>query len=149
MMPLAFAENIQLFPDGTLFIHIALILVMIWVLNRTLFEPVNRILKSREARAGNEDGDAREILEKAVEKEEKLKQELLAARNEGYELVQKEREQAAEQRSQIIAEAKKKAALDSEREKQAILTERDSLKQAVSAESDRIAERIVTLVLEK
>ena len=34
MHALAFAESIQLFPDGTIFIHIALILGMIWLAAR-------------------------------------------------------------------------------------------------------------------
>src|SRR6476646_5574329 len=40
--------SIQLFPDGTIFIHISLILLMIWVLNRTYFRPVNKVIESRE-----------------------------------------------------------------------------------------------------
>ena len=53
MVFLALAENsIQLVPDGTIFLHIALILLMIWVLNRTLFKPVNRILETRERMTG-------------------------------------------------------------------------------------------------
>ena len=39
--------QIQLFPDGTLFIHIALILLMIYILNRTLYRPINRVLDTR------------------------------------------------------------------------------------------------------
>jgi F0F1-type ATP synthase membrane subunit b/b' len=44
----AFAENsIQLVPDGTLFLHIIIILLMVFVLNATLFKPINRILEER------------------------------------------------------------------------------------------------------
>jgi len=42
---LGFAENsIQLVPDGTLILHVIIILVMIYVLNTTLYQPINRIL---------------------------------------------------------------------------------------------------------
>ena len=58
MILLAFAESIQLFPDGTLFIHIALILLMIWVLNRTFFRPINRIIQSREKHSGGHASEA-------------------------------------------------------------------------------------------
>jgi len=45
-LPLGFAENsIQLVPDGTLLLHILIILVMVYVLNATLFKPINRILQ--------------------------------------------------------------------------------------------------------
>jgi len=44
-LPLGFAENsIQLVPDGTLLLHILIILVMVYVLNATLFKPINQIL---------------------------------------------------------------------------------------------------------
>ena len=50
-LPLGFAENsIQLVPDGTLLLHILIILVMIFVLNATLYKPINRILEAREKR---------------------------------------------------------------------------------------------------
>ena len=47
-LPLGFAENsIQLVPDGTLLLHILIILVMIFVLNATLYKPINRVLAAR------------------------------------------------------------------------------------------------------
>jgi len=49
---LAAAEVIQLFPDGTIFIHIAMVLGMIWILNRTFFRPINRVLETREQNKG-------------------------------------------------------------------------------------------------
>src|SRR5947209_1129969 len=49
--PLGFAENsIQLVPDGTLLLHVLIILVMVYVLNATLFRPINRILEARDKR---------------------------------------------------------------------------------------------------
>jgi F0F1-type ATP synthase membrane subunit b/b' len=48
---LGFAENsIQLVPDGTLILHVIIILVMVYVLNATLYKPINKILESREKR---------------------------------------------------------------------------------------------------
>ena len=56
---LALAESsIQLFPDGTIFVHIAIILVMIWILNRTLYKPINRILETREKSKGGHASEA-------------------------------------------------------------------------------------------
>ena len=55
---LLFAETIQLFPDGTLFVHIAIILEMIWILNRTLYRPINRVLEAREKSKGGHSSEA-------------------------------------------------------------------------------------------
>src|SRR5688572_51451 len=106
MFLLAFAESIQLFPDGTLFIHVALILLMMWVLNRTFFRPINRIIESREKHKGGRGGEAESILGTVREKEAKYNQELLSARSEGYELIEKERGAAVDDRHKKITEAK-------------------------------------------
>ena len=91
MYLLAFAESIQLFPDGTLFIHIALILIMIWVLNRTFFRPINRIIESREKHKGGVGGEAETILKDVADKQGRYNKSMLEARSEGYDLIEKHR----------------------------------------------------------
>ena len=39
--------SIQLVPDGTLLFHLFLVVVMVFVVNRTLLGPINRILAER------------------------------------------------------------------------------------------------------
>jgi F-type H+-transporting ATPase subunit b len=104
---LAFAESIQLFPDGTLFIHIAIILVMIWVLNRTLYKPINRIIEAREVSKGGKTGEAAGILQTVAEKEKLYATELLDARSKGYELIEAEQKKAVVERDERIGETRK------------------------------------------
>ena len=40
--------SIQLVPDGTLLLHLLMVAVMVFILNRTLLKPINRILAERE-----------------------------------------------------------------------------------------------------
>src|SRR5688572_28427662 len=110
MFLLVFAESIQLFPDGTLFIHIALILLMIWVLNRTFFKPINRIIESREKSKGGHSSEADAILSDVNAKQAKYTQELLKARSEGYELIEKERDAAIKAHQDRMAQAKNETA---------------------------------------
>src|SRR5688572_20594623 len=91
---LAFAETIQLFPDGTLFIHVALILLMIWVLNRTLYRPLNRIIESRDRSKGGRSTDAVDILKDVEAKEAAYTREMLETRSKGYELIEKEQKKS-------------------------------------------------------
>ena len=59
MILLGLAGNsIQLVPDGTLFLHILIIVLMIYILNATLFRPVNKILAERERRPRGGTGEA-------------------------------------------------------------------------------------------
>lgn len=147
MFLLAFAESIQLFPDGTLFIHIALILLMIWVLNRTFFSPINKVLKSREKHKGGRGGEAEKILSDVAEKEAKLNKEMLAARSEGYELIEGERSAAIELRGKQLADAKAAAANSLASEKQSLAEQAEAARAAIATEAEVMAEQISSNVL--
>lgn len=147
MHTLAFAESIQLFPDGTIFIHIALILLMIWVLNRTFFRPINRVIESREQFKNIEGGEAGSIQAEAAGKEELYKRELLEARSQGYALLEKEHGKLVKAREKKLAETKaetdaKVAAERAEIEKQAA-----DAKGTIGAEAVKIADEIAATVL--
>src|SRR5215210_5337298 len=99
MIFLCFAENsIQLVPDGTLFLHIAIILIMVFILNATLFKPINRILEERERRTRGRSGHARDILRDVEEKMSLYERSLREARTEGYRLMEQERATAMRER---------------------------------------------------
>ncbi len=146
MSLLAFA-GIQLFPDGTLFIHIALILIMVWVLNRTFFKPINRVLVSRDKHKFGPGGEAGKILNDALEKEAKLNKEMLSARSEGYELIEKQRAAAVEERARLIAEAKAQTAAKFAAEKQALAEQAAVGRATIAAEAESIADRIAGSIL--
>ena len=103
MYLLAFAD-IVLIPDGTIFIHIAMILGMIWILNRTLFRPVNRVLEARERNKGGSFSEAADIMQRVGEKESKYTTETTASLEKGREEVKK---QTADAHVSIAAEAEK------------------------------------------
>ena len=147
MSLLAFAGSIQLFPDGTLFIHIALILIMIWILNRTFFKPINRVLESRDKRKFGPGGEAEKILSDALEKEAKLNKEMLGARSEGYELIEKQRASAVEMRAKRIADAKAETAAKLAAEKQELAAQTEAARAAVAAEAEVLSDQIAGNIL--
>jgi F0F1-type ATP synthase membrane subunit b/b' len=108
MVLLAFQE-VRLVPDGTLLIHIALILLMIWVLNRTFFRPINRVIESRERSKGGRSTEAQEILKQISDKQSCYEQTMLKARSEGYELIERERAQAVAVRQEKSVRSEKKS----------------------------------------
>jgi len=147
MFLLAFAESIQLFPDGTIFIHIALILLMIWILNRTFFKPINKVIASREKHKAGPGGEADSIMRDVLEKEAKLNQAMLGARSEGYNLIEKERAAAVELRSKKLADAKAEVSAKLAAEKQELEQQADAARAALAAEAEVMAEKISTTVL--
>ena len=147
MVLLAFAESIQLFPDGTLFIHIALILLMIWVLNRTFFRPINRVIETREKQKGGHGSEAESILGDVSEKQARYNRELLAARSEGYLLIEKERTTAVEARQNKIAEAKTETAETVASGKSQIQEQAAKAHTIIAKEAEAMAETISLNIL--
>jgi F-type H+-transporting ATPase subunit b len=147
MFLLVFAESIQLFPDGTIFLHIALILIMIWILNRTFFRPISNLLESREKHRGSHGSEAEAIRSDVNEKESKYKKELLAARSEGYSLIEKERSAAVKARTAKIAEAKAATAQSLSDSKQRIDSETAEARAIIEKEADALAEKISSNIL--
>lgn len=145
---LAFAESsIQLFPDGTIFVHIAMLLVMIWVLNRTLYRPINRILENREKSKGSHAGAAGAIISGAEEKESQYTKELQDARSKGYSNVAKEQKKAVAAREQKLAEAKAETAAAFEAEKAELEKQAAEARAAIGAEAEKFAGRIAAGIL--
>ncbi len=147
MFLLAFAESIQLFPDGTLFIHVGLILLMIWVLNRTFFRPINRIVELREKNKGGAGGEAAGILKEAGEKEARVTAELLEARSRGYELIEKEIKQATDARVEKVAAAKAKTAALYEQGRADIESAGARTRADIEADAQKIADQIAASIL--
>ncbi len=146
MVLLAFQE-VRLVPDGTIFIHIALILLMIWVLNRTFFRPINRVIESRERNKGGRSSEAQEILKNIGEKQSHYEAALLEARNEGYGLIERERAQAVGDRQAKIGSVKEEVAQFIERENQELDRQTVEIKASVAGEAEKMAQRISSNIL--
>ena len=147
MHTLAFAESIQLFPDGTLFIHVALILIMIWVLNRTLFRPVNKIIDEREAAKGGAGGAAEKILTEVSEKEAGYNAAMLDTRSKGYELIEKEQKKAVEMREKKISETKAEIGQIFDSGKADIEKQTAEARASIGANAVQMADKIAASIL--
>jgi F-type H+-transporting ATPase subunit b len=98
--------SIQLVPDGTLLLHVAIIAIMVVVLNRTLLKPINEILSRRDALLSGRMTEAQMLDASRVEKLEQYEAALRAARSEGYQLLEAEKNAAMRDREQRLSAAK-------------------------------------------
>ena len=97
-----FLAQIQLVPDGTLLLHLLMVGVMVFILNRTLLKPINQILAERERQV---EGRIKEAETLAAETEEKLRRynsSLREARTDGYRLLEKERAAALKEKDEKV-----------------------------------------------
>lgn len=125
-----------------MYIHIALILLMIWILNRTFFRPINNILKARERSKGGRSGEAQTILEQVGEKQNRYNEAMLKARSEGYEIIEKERGAAISQRVEKVSSIKEEVAQKIEREKQEVEKQTIAATAAIADDAEKIADQI-------
>lgn len=148
--PLGFAENsIQLVPDGTLILHVIIILVMVWILNATLYKPINRILEAREKRTRGRSGEAREILNDVSDKVSTYERQLRQARAEAFATTEQQRSAAMQERQRQINELRQQLSEEIAQEKQIIERQAEEARATLETESQRIAREIGERVLNR
>lgn len=97
------AENsIQLVPDGTLLLHLLMVALMVFILNRTLLKPINQILSEREKQITGRRREARALAAETDEKLRKYQEALHEARVDGYKLLEKERAEGLKQKDEKV-----------------------------------------------
>jgi|SRR3954463_3459613 F-type H+-transporting ATPase subunit b len=150
MISLAFAENsIQLVPDGTLILHIAIILVMVFVLNATLFKPINRILEEREKRTRGRSGEAHDILQRVEEKLAHYERSLREARAEGYRLMEHHHAEAMSDRQARLTVVREEIKQLIAEQKSTIKTQAEETRAVLATDARRIAAEVGAQILQR
>jgi F-type H+-transporting ATPase subunit b len=149
-LPLGLAENsIQLVPDGTLILHVLIILVMVYVLNATLFKPINRILEARDLRTRGRLSEAQEILKRVSEQLAHYERQLRQARVEAYAFSESERGAAMQERQNKLNEMRVHLAESIAQQKEAIQRQADEARGTLEIDSRRLAREIGERVLSR
>lgn len=141
------AGDIQLVPDGTLLLHLIVIILMVFVLNRTLFKPINQILAERDRRG---EGLLSEAAKMAASVEESLRsyeQTLRGARTEGYSRLQQERADAIRSKETQLAAIKSELNELIASEKQQIGKQAEEARGTLAQEAKKLAIEISTHIL--
>ena len=148
--PLGFAEDsIQLVPDGTLVLHDLIILVMVYILNATLYKPINQILANREKWTRGRFGEAEEISESVKQKLADYERSLRTARSEAYAFTEQQRSEAVKERQQKLNEVRQQLAGTVATEKAAIQSQADQARAALQIDAREIAVQIGSRVLKR
>lgn len=149
MVFLAFAEgtSVQLLPDFSMLFHMFIILLMIWILNRTFFRPVNRIIEARVKNKGGRYTEAERILQEVEQKQTQYNAALLEARNQGYEFIEKQKMAAVEQRETALAEVREEVTTKVSTEKREIEEQTAQARAEIAREAEVLADRISQNIL--
>ncbi len=143
MIILALAENsIQLVPDGTLFLHIAIILLMVYVLNATLYRPINRVLEERENRIKGGAGSTQDILRRIDEALNRYERTLRETRAEGYRVMEETRGVAMQERQNHLSSMRDEIDHTLQAEKASISAQTETARLTLTNDAQRIAAEI-------
>jgi F-type H+-transporting ATPase subunit b len=150
MIILAFAENaIQLVPDGTLLLHLLILVVMVFVLNRTLFRPVNQVLAEREAQTSGKLSEAKKLRADFESTLSRYERGLREARSKAYHLVEIERTEALRVRDESVTQVKEEIRTLITREKSEIERQVEEARRTLALESIQSAIQIGSQILHR
>ena len=136
-------------PDGTLVLHVLIILVMVYVLNATLFKPINQILASREKRTKGRLTEAQEIIQSVTDKTSDYERSLRQARAEAYAFAEAQRAEALKERQQKLNQTRTELVQSVSVEKGKIEQQATEARASLEVESRRLATEIGSRVLQR
>jgi len=146
MVALALAEqSIQLIPDGTLALHVLVVLVMVGVLNLTLYGPLNRILDERDRETKGR--EVRAVLATVELKLSRYERRIRKSRVMGYQLVERERASALGERERKLRALKGKMREWAAKEKALIEQQTEDVRGELKGELKRVGVRISAQIL--
>ena len=141
--------QIQLVPDGTLLLHLLMVVVMVFILNRTLLKPINRILAEREKQIEGRLREAQALAAETEEKRRKYNDALRAARVDGYKLLEKERADGLKEKDEKVRLYREQTSREVATQLDKIKLQEQSVKQELETQAASISSLISAQVLRR
>ena len=141
--------QIQLVPDGTLLLHLLMVVIMVFILNRTLLKPINRVLAEREKQIEGRLKEAQALAAETEEKRKKYHDALHAARVDGYKLLEKERADGLKEKDEKVRLYREQTSREVATQLNDIKRQEQSVKQELETQAASISSLISAQVLRR
>ena len=141
--------SIQLVPDGTLLLHLLMVVVMVAVVNRTLLRPINKILEDRDKHILGRVDEAKEMLKTREEHLAEYTSALKQARTEGYQLLERERAQAVKEKDEKVRAFKEESARRISEELNTTLEQEEKLRAELEGQAKQLSALITAQILRR
>lgn len=142
------AENILAIDGSFLFVFVS-ILVLIFVLNATLFRPINKVFEEREKMTGGTSHEARHLVKEYEKKVMQYEDGIKSARYEAYQFAEAQRRDALEDRQKLIAQTKAEAAVQIDAAKQEIARQSEVARLSLEKDAREMAGKISSSLLHR
>ncbi|HEU5459275.1 MAG TPA: ATP synthase F0 subunit B [Pyrinomonadaceae bacterium] len=141
--------SIQLVPDATLLLHLLVIGVMVFVLNRTLLKPINQILAEREKQITGQLSEASALKAETEEKLRKYNETLREARTDGYRLLEKERAEALKQKEEKLRGYRDEMSKEVAQKVEATRKQEEAVRGELESQATSISDLITSRILRR
>ena len=141
--------SIQLVPDGTLLLHLLMVVVMVAVLNRTLLKPINQILAEREKQITGRLKEAEAMAAETQAKMKKYNDALRDARADGYKLLEKERAQGLKEKEEKLRQYREQMSREVATQLETTRKQTQSVKGELDAQAVTIGDLISSQILRR
>lgn len=141
-------DNILSVDASFLFVFISVIL-LIFILNATLFKPINRVLEEREKLSGGRLGEARQLLAQYEERLQKYEGQIRAARAEAYQYAEEQRRQALARQQELTAQVKAEVGQQIAAAREEISTQSAAARTNLERDAREMAARISSQILHR
>jgi F-type H+-transporting ATPase subunit b len=145
---LALAGNVLALDGSFLFIFIS-IFILIFILNRTLFKPINQVLDERERLGVGRLAEAKRMLVQYEERVNRYEEQLRAARAEAYQQQEAQRREELSARQEMIAHVKADAARQVAGAKDEMAQQADNARKSLEKEARSMAATISSQILHR
>lgn len=148
ILALALAESVLSIDGSFLFVFIS-ILLLIFILNHTLYKPINQVLEERDRLGAGRIGEARQMLAEYEERLKRYESQLREARGEAYQRLEADRREATLGRQRMIAETKADVSAQIEAAKQEMAKQAAGARQNLENEARAMAATISSQILHR
>jgi F-type H+-transporting ATPase subunit b len=145
---LALAGSVLSIDGSFLFIFFS-ILLLIYILNHTLFKPINQVLDERERLGAGRISEARRMLGEYEERLKRYESRLRDARGEAYQRLEAERRKATLERQRMIAQVKAETTARIDAAKHEIAEQAVGAKKNLEKEARAMAATISSQILRR
>lgn len=145
---LILAEGVLNIDGSFLFIFFS-ILLLIYILNHTLFKPINQVLDERERLGAGRIGEARKMLKEYEERLNRYETQLREARGHAYQRLEASRRETSLARQRMISDVKAETNAKVEAARQEIANQAHGAKNNLENEARAMAGAISSQILHR
>ncbi|MBX3279443.1 MAG: ATP synthase F0 subunit B [Acidobacteria bacterium] len=145
----AFAGDSILSVDGSFLVVFISIFCLVFILNRTLFKPINAVLEERERLGAGRAAEAQRMLRDAEDRLKNYEEKVRAARAESYSRFEAQRRDLLAARQQMLAEVRSEVSEKVSAARAEIAGQASAARTSLEGEARLMASSIASRILQR